>query len=224
MKSDKLTLSTFISLKLLFDDFCLSTVTVYSFLVPSSAVTVKVISFILSVGVIVNSVPFTGETVLSLFISDVKENFVVSLGTLILHLSFSIKQYLDESLPIVNVTLLSVVSLDFVLVTFIVYVFSSPFSAVTLNVYILSFFVDKFIDGLFSILASSLIVTSTSLGVNVVLLFGSVTLYVPSSFNIGVTPDTFILFTKLSLFFSLSIFNLYVFLVVPLCAVTSITI
>ena len=73
-------------------------------------------------------------------------------------------------------------------------------------------------------LASSLIVTSTSLGVNVVLLFGSVTLYVPSLFSFGVTPDTFILFTKLSLFFSLSIFNLYVFLVVPLCAVTSITI
>ena len=73
-------------------------------------------------------------------------------------------------------------------------------------------------------LASSLIVTSTSSGDKVVLLFGSVTLYVPSLFSFGVTPDTFILFIKLSLFFSLSIFNLYVFLVIPLCAVTSITI
>ena len=67
----------------------------------------------------------------------------------------------------------------------------------------LSFLVVKLIAGLFSTLASSLTVTSTSLGVNVVLLFGSVTLYVPSAFNVGVTPDTFILFTLLSLFFSL---------------------
>ena len=203
LKPDTLTLSTFISLKLLFDDFSLSTVTVYSFCVPSSAVTVKVISFTLSVDDIVNSVPFAGVITLSLFISEDKENLVVSLGTPILHLLSVNKQYLDESVPIVSVTFFILVSLDFVLVTFIVYVFSSPFAAVTLNVYMLSFLVVKLIAGLFSILASSLTVTSTSLGVNVVLLFGSVTLYVPSAFNVGVNPDTFILFTLLSLFFSL---------------------
>ena len=203
LKPDTLTLSTFISLKLLFDDFSLSTVTVYSFCVPSSAVTVKVISFTLSVDDIVNSVPFAGVITLSLFISEDKENLVVSLGTPILHLLSVNKQYLDESVPIVSVTFFILVSLDFVLVTFIVYVFSSPFAAVTLNVYMLSFLVVKLIAGLFSMLASSLTVTSTSLGVNVVLLFGSVTLYVPSAFNVGVTPDTFILFTLLSLFFSL---------------------
>ena len=203
LKPDTLTLSTFISLKLLFDDFSLSTVTVYSFCVPSSAVTVKVIFFTLSVDDIVNSVPFAGVITLSLFISEDKENLVVSLGTPILHLLSVNKQYLDESVPIVSVTFFILVSLDFVLVTFIVYVFSSPFAAVTLNVYMLSFLVVKLIAGLFSMLASSLTVTSTSLGVNVVLLFGSVTLYVPSAFNVGVTPDIFILFTLLSLFFSL---------------------
>ena len=153
LKPDTLTLSTFISLKLLFDDFSLSTVIVYSFCVPSSAVTVKVISFTLSVDDIVNSVPFAGVITLSLFISEDKENLVVSLGTPILHLLSVNKQYLDESVPIVSVTFFILVSLDFVLVTFIVYIFSFPFSAVTLNVYMLSFLVVKLIAGLFSILA-----------------------------------------------------------------------